>query len=86
MMKDDKEHWSVDKRIPIALIITIGFQTGAGVWWASSMSERVTVLEKRADSVAPQGERITRVEVKLDNVIENLTEIKQLLRRPEDRR
>lgn len=82
-MTDDK-HWSVDKRIPIALIVTMGLQTAGAVWWASGLSERVNVLEKRADVAAPQAERITRVEVRIETVIDNLKEIKELLRRPPD--
>lgn len=37
--------WHLDKRIPIALIMSILMQTGAAFWWASSVSERVTSLE-----------------------------------------
>jgi hypothetical protein len=78
---DDCKHWSVDKRVPLALIVTIIAQTGGLVWWASSLSERVNVLEKRAEQTAPQAERLTRVEVRLESVQEGITEIKRLIRR-----
>lgn len=45
MTDDSPMHWSVDKRVPLALIITILFQTGVAVWWASSITGRVATLE-----------------------------------------
>jgi hypothetical protein len=78
---EDDKHWTVDRRVPLALIVTIVLQTGGLVWWASSLSERVNVLEKRAEQTAPQAERLTRVEVRLESVQEGITEIKRLIRR-----
>lgn len=78
---EDCKHWSVDKRVPLALIVTIALQTGGLVWWASSLSERVNILEKRAEATAPQADRLTRVEVKIESVQEGISEIKRLIRR-----
>jgi hypothetical protein len=78
---EDCKHWSVDKRVPLALIVTIVIQTGGLVWWASSLSERVNSLERRAEQTAPQADRLTRVEVKIESVQEGITEIKRLIRR-----
>ena len=45
MMTDKKEPWHLDKRIPVALIITIIAQ-GAGVlWFFSKLDSRVFFLE-----------------------------------------
>jgi TolA-binding protein len=33
--------WHLDKRIPIALIVTLIVQTGLAVWWVSNLSHRV---------------------------------------------
>lgn len=73
--------WHLDKRVPIALILTLVLQTGGLVWWASSLSERVNALERTRDATAPQGDRLTRVEVKLENVQSGIEEIKRLVRR-----
>lgn len=48
----DERHWTVDKRVPLALIVTLVVQTAGIVWWASSM----------ASTVAQQGQRIVAVE------------------------
>jgi hypothetical protein len=79
--EEDCKHWTVDKRVPLALIVTIVIQTGGLVWWASSLSERVNSLERRAEQTAPQADRLTRVEVKIESVQEGITEIKRLIRR-----
>jgi hypothetical protein len=71
--------WHLDRRVPIALIVAMVIQTGGIVWWAASASERLAALEKKVDSTAPQADRLTRVEVKLDVVQDNLGEIKRLL-------
>jgi hypothetical protein len=73
------EHWTVDRRIPLALILAIILQTGGIVWWAASASERLNALEKKMEMAGPQGDRLTRVEVKLETVQEGITEIKRLI-------
>lgn len=75
-------HWHLDKKVPIALIVTIVLQTSAVIWWASSLSARVDYLERHQAQTAPQGDRLTRVEVKLENVQSGVEEIKRLLREP----
>lgn len=54
-MPDDTpplQSWHLDKRVPIALIGSLAFQTALGVWWASEITaegrqtrERVAKLE-----------------------------------------
>jgi hypothetical protein len=66
------QHWSVDKRVPIALILTfVGtmiIQSGAVVWWASSISSRVNTLETRVETMSDQRDRIIRVETILERI------------------
>ena len=54
--------WHLDKRVPVALIVTILMQTSAGFWWASSINERVAQLEETVDGRQDLAERVTRVE------------------------
>jgi hypothetical protein len=78
---DRDDGWHLDRKIPIAIILTILLQTAGIAWWASSLSERVNTLERRADAAAPQGDRITRLEVNFEMVKEGIIEIKRLIRR-----
>ena len=49
-MSDEK--WTFDKRVPLALVATLFLQTGAAVWWASSIERRVTEAESRIAEAA----------------------------------
>lgn len=74
----DSAHWVLDKRVPLALIIAILVQTAGAIWWAASISSRVTSLEAQRMAVGDQGGRIIRLETQ----IETLT---VLMRRIEDK-
>lgn len=46
--------WHLDKRVPVALIITILLQTvGAGIW-VGTIASRVTTLEQQSDRQSDQ--------------------------------
>lgn len=81
-MSDDDKQWHLDKRVPIALIVTIAIQTGGIIWWSASLNERVNYLERSAAVTMPQGDRLTRVEVKLENVERGVERIERLIRHP----
>lgn len=73
--------WHLDRKVPIALIIAIIFQTGGIVWWGATASERLNTLERKADAAATQPERLARVETKLEAVQDGIAEIKSILRK-----
>jgi len=79
-MPTQDSHWHLDKKVPIALIVVIAIQTFGIGWWASATDGRVTNLERRMDAAAPQGDRLTRVEVRLETVQSGIDEIKRLIR------
>lgn len=79
--EEKPSHWTVDKKVPLALILTIIIQTGAMLWWAASLSERVNNLERQQSASAPQADRLTRVEVKIEAIVDGVSEIKRLIRR-----
>lgn len=81
-MATQDDSWHLDKKVPISLIVAIIMQTGGFFWWAATTSEKVSVLKDRLDMIAPQADRLTRVEVNIESIKESLTEIKQSLRRP----
>lgn len=87
--QDEDRAWHLDRRFPIALIvtlvITIGSQTWVASWWASKTDSRIEALEKQSAASAPQasaqGDRLTRVEVKLETALDGIAEIKSILRK-----
>jgi hypothetical protein len=83
----EDRHWHLDRKVPIALILALGAQTSAVSWWAATLSARVDLLERQVLAIAPQSERIIRLESKVDGIATSLWEIKALIdRRPDSRR
>lgn len=84
IQRTDDGTWSVDRKVPLALIATI---IGGGllhtctlVWWGSGIDQRVGSLERVAERTAPQADRLTRVEEKIQYIQGGIDEIKALIR------
>lgn len=71
--------WQLDKKVPLAVLVLLALQTCALIWWAAGMSFRVDQLEKDSATRAPQADRIVRLELKVDNINDRVSEIKGLL-------
>jgi len=77
------EGWHLDRRVPIAIIITLAMQTAGAIWYAAEMSTQVrqhTIELQRLerDFVGRRSE--DRAEVK-----EFIQEVRSSLRRIEDK-
>jgi hypothetical protein len=81
----DCEQWHLDKKVPLAMMITVvsAFvgQTIAVAWAASNLWTRVGELEHKVEIAAPQAERIIRLETKVDGITGSVAEIKALVSR-----
>ena len=42
---DAGRRWTLDKHIPVALLIAIALQTCTAIWWAATTTARLNVLE-----------------------------------------
>lgn len=73
-------NWHFDRKVPVAVIIMLVVQTGGFIWWAAKADERLSTLERKVEFAAPQGDRLTRVEVNIEAIKDSLTEIKSRLR------
>lgn len=49
--REDKEPWHLDRKVPIALILTIIVQTSAIVWWAATTDSRLGEVERKTLAV-----------------------------------
>jgi len=79
MADDDDSKWHLDKKVPIALMSTIVFQTMVFIWGASNLWTRVGELERQQTAAVPRLESVIRLEAKVDNISGSLTEIKAAL-------
>jgi hypothetical protein len=81
MSEAEDRQWHLDKRVPLALIMTIVGQTVVAAWGASNLWTRVGELERQMQIAAPQFERIIRVETKVDAITGILSELKAMITR-----
>ena len=81
MSEVQDRQWHLDKKVPLALIMTIIGQTVVAAWGASNLWTRVGELERQMQLAAPQFERIIRLETKVDGITGSLSEIKALINR-----
>lgn len=86
MTDAEDRQWHLDKRVPLALIMTIIGQTVVAAWGASNLWTRVGELERQMQIAAPQFERIIRLETKVDGITGSLSEIKALINRRSESR
>jgi hypothetical protein len=78
-MKEQPEPWHLDKKVPLALIVTLVLQTFAAVWWASGLSQRVASLEALTANSQDMLERTVRIETRVDGMKEILARIEKKL-------
>jgi hypothetical protein len=80
------DKWHVNRGVPVAFIISMLLyaivQSALFGWYSSAIDKRVEAVEKAQVMMAPQGERITRVEEKLISIDKGVTRIEALLTKP----
>lgn len=83
---ESQGRWHFDRTVNLTVLFGFLTATASGIWFASAITLRVAELEHKAEMAAPQVERIIRLESKTDSIKETVTEIKNLLRVPQDQR
>lgn len=89
----EQDKWHFDRTINISVMIGFLATAGSGIWFAAIQTARTDQLEKdraadraRIDTIehdrALQGDRLIRLETKVDNVDKTLSEVKGLLTPP----
>lgn len=75
--------WHLDKRVPIALILTIVLQTSVGIWWAATQTARIDAntraimrLENSSDGVPA---RLSRIETRQEYMLQTIERIDRKL-------
>jgi hypothetical protein len=72
-------HWTIDRRIPLAVVATIFGQTVALIVWGTTLTNRVAALEEVARQDAPRRDQFIELRVEFRQVQENIAEIKRLI-------
>lgn len=64
------DHWSLDKRVPLALIVTIVIQTASVIWFAAALWQQVQAQGARIDAI--EGMKVEMRLVRLEEAFANL--------------
>lgn len=70
---------SMDKRIPIAVLVVLLLQFGGCVWWASDISARVSGVERKQTEYQALNARLQSMEIKLEGMGTDMRWIRQSL-------
>lgn len=46
----DEKYWHLDKKVPLAIIISIVIQTAGLVWFVAKLDSRITLVEGRTEA------------------------------------
>jgi hypothetical protein len=71
----ERTHWTLDRRVPLAMIIAMFIQFGGFVWWFATLNVTVT----------SQGDRISRLEMDRTAASQTLSSMQALLARIDER-
>jgi hypothetical protein len=79
----DTSHWSLDKRVPLALILTIIVQTVSVIWFAAALWQQVQSQGARLDAIEAMktDARLIRLEEGMANMKPQLDRIETKLDR-----
>jgi len=80
-----ERHWMVDRRVPIAVIVTLLIQMGGALVWATQLDARVGDMERQTITSASLNEKFARLEERLDDMKQNLAAMKRQLDHLTDR-
>ena len=80
-MNSSPQHWTLDKRVPITLILTLAVQTVAIGIWLGTVQARLNYVEGYIDSRIQDGPRLAVLETKMSSIEEALRDIRDDLRK-----
>jgi hypothetical protein len=44
-LRPERRQWHIDRGIPLALIVLLIMQLAGGVWWAATITEKVSAMK-----------------------------------------
>ena len=65
---DSSAHWTLDRRVPVALILSIVLQSAGLFMWVGALTSRVSELETKAVRAIDAGDRVISLEAEMREV------------------
>lgn len=85
MRQPYNRHWIVDRRVPLAVIVTLLVQMGGALVWATQLDARVGDVERQAVTDASLNEKFARLDERLDDMKQNLAAMRRQMEHLTDR-
>lgn len=48
---DECNHWTLDKRVPLALVMAVAVQTGGVIWWGARLTSNQEEIVRRLEAL-----------------------------------
>ena len=58
--KEERSHWTLDRRIPLAVVLVLALQSAAIIYWAAGIEARVDQSEEALDRFRPRVDALER--------------------------
>ncbi len=71
----------MDRKLPAALLIAVGVQAAAVMFWTGRAAARIEAVEQRVAAQAPVVERLARLEAQVEGTRTAVTRVEALLDR-----
>lgn len=78
--EEPKQHWSLDRRVPLGFLLGIAIQTAVFAFWVGGLTAQVDSNTQELRDRKNDGFRLSVMETKLDEMSKNIAELKILLR------
>ncbi len=75
----EKQHWSVDRKVPLALIFAIFMQTAGAFWWAGKVDTRLMTLEDSSEAANQAIHELTEIKIHMQYQRQALESIEEIL-------
>jgi Tfp pilus assembly protein PilO len=83
-----EKHWTLDKRIPVVLIVTLFINIASGIWWAGGAAKDIQNLSRAHDQLSQtvsiqstKLEKINTLDVELRNLKSSVDKLESTLDR-----
>lgn len=75
----EETRFRIDARVGLAVLVTLGLQTAAGLVWAGAAAERLAAVERATSDARAAAERLARLEARVDEARDSLARIEARL-------
>ncbi|SFP12073.1 hypothetical protein SAMN04488056_1235 [Cohaesibacter marisflavi] len=86
MKENEYEGWRIDRRIPVPTLMVLFVYSLGIVWWAATTEGRIGKLEadfkrqsSQSQTISSQDRRVTILETKIDNLSQDIRDLKNLI-------